>query len=137
VPNVQTISIFDSTPPSWNEDLLPASTVLECSQSLPPGMDAVSASDNCQKTHYWEHMASIKGDLQMVTLLEENATNPTVPYLLTVNRTWIARDYSDNSIVHSQIIQVRSEPPGRRQLPMAVMHASVDQPSLHRVWIRR
>jgi len=83
----QTITIVDTTAPSFNEEL-PADMTVDCTH---PEADVLTASDNCQ---------------DVSVNFEENIAAGSCPNQYTVTRTWSVSDDCGNSTSHTQVIEV-------------------------------
>jgi len=87
---IQTITIQDTTAPSFNESL-PSDINAEC--DAVPTAETLTASDNCSST----------ADVTF----EENITNGTCIGDYIIERTWSVTDSCGNEAVHTQIITVQ------------------------------
>ncbi|NRB82624.1 MAG: gliding motility-associated C-terminal domain-containing protein [Winogradskyella sp.] len=85
----QTITVVDTTPPTFNESL-PADIDAEC--DAVPEAEALTVSDNC-------------GDATIT--FEEEITNGACIGDYIIERTWTATDSCGNEAVHTQIITVQ------------------------------
>ncbi|MDA0729103.1 MAG: T9SS type A sorting domain-containing protein, partial [Bacteroidetes bacterium] len=83
----QTITIVDTTAPSFNEDL-PADMTADCTH---PDAAVLTASDNCQ---------------DVSVNFEETIDEGSCPNQYTVTRTWSVSDDCGNSTSHTQVIEV-------------------------------
>ncbi|MDG4717128.1 HYR-like domain-containing protein, partial [Winogradskyella marincola] len=86
---VQTITVEDTTAPTFNE-ALPTDVTVEC--DAVPTAETLTANDNC-------------GDATVN--FEEEITNSTCDNSYTLTRTWTAADACGNETVHSQSITVQ------------------------------
>uniref|UniRef100_UPI002626C7D0 gliding motility-associated C-terminal domain-containing protein n=1 Tax=uncultured Winogradskyella sp. TaxID=395353 RepID=UPI002626C7D0 len=86
---VQTITVEDTTAPTFNE-ALPTDVTVECDAI--PTAETLTANDNC-------------GDATVT--FEEEITNSTCDDSYTLTRTWTAADACGNETVHSQSITVQ------------------------------
>uniref|UniRef100_UPI002492B708 gliding motility-associated C-terminal domain-containing protein n=1 Tax=Winogradskyella flava TaxID=1884876 RepID=UPI002492B708 len=85
---VQTISLVDTTPPTFDINL-PTDISVEC--DVIPSIATVTAIDNC-------------GDATVT--VEETTTSGSCANDYTLTRTWTAVDACGNEVVHTQIITV-------------------------------
>ena len=85
---VQTITVVDTTAPTFNE-ALPLDTTLECDE-IPDG-NSLTANDNC-------------GDATVT--LEEAITEGSCENEYTLVRTWTALDTCGNTTTHTQTINI-------------------------------
>ena len=83
----QTITIVDTTAPSFNEEL-PADMTVDCTH---PDAAVLTASDNCQ---------------DVSVNFEETIDEGSCPNQYTVTRTWSVSDDCGNSASHTQVIEV-------------------------------
>ncbi|MBK7342087.1 MAG: hypothetical protein IPJ06_02570 [Saprospiraceae bacterium] len=90
VSHVQTITVEDTTMPTWDQGM-PADETVEC-DAIPVVFGPVTASDNC--------------DLAVDVTFGESQTPGNCPDYYTLTRTWTATDDCGNSTVHTQTITV-------------------------------
>ena len=86
----QTITVNDTTDPTWDQSM-PADTTVECDSV--PDPPTVTASDNC--------------DTAVQVDYDETRTDGACPDSYTLTRTWTATDNCTNSITHTQTITVQ------------------------------
>ncbi|MEZ4797650.1 MAG: hypothetical protein R2785_10845, partial [Flavobacteriaceae bacterium] len=87
---VQTITIVDTTAPTFNETL-PVDATVECDNV--PAADTLTASDNC--------------DASVTVNFNEVRTDGSCDSEYTLERTWTATDCAGNSVSHTQTITVQ------------------------------
>jgi large repetitive protein len=88
--HVQTITVQDTTPPVFVEEL-PQDQTVECDEV--PAAVTLTATDNC--------------DTDVTVVYNEARTDGTCPDSYTLTRTWTATDNCGNQAVHVQVITVQ------------------------------
>ena len=93
VSEVQTITIQDTTPPTFNEPL-PADLTVDCDNV--PDTDILTASDNC-------------GDA--IVTVSQDTTDGDCTNEMIIKRTWTATDNCGNETIHTQTLTVQDITP--------------------------
>ena len=88
--HVQTITVIDTTLPTWDQ-AMPGDETVEC-DAVPTAPSPITASDNC--------------DAMVDVTFNEVQTPGNCPDAYTITRTWTASDNCGNSAVHIQTITV-------------------------------
>ncbi len=89
VSQIQTITVQDTTPPSF-DGTLPADITVEC--DAVPDMETLTATDNCGTA--------------TVTMMQDS-TEGDCPNEFIISRTWIASDACGNTISHTQVVTLQ------------------------------
>ncbi|PLB18232.1 MAG: TPR repeat containing exported protein [Flavobacteriaceae bacterium FS1-H7996/R] len=88
--HIQTITVQDTTPPTFVETLPPTNLVVEC--DAVPVAETLTATDNCGSA---------------TVSVNDARTNGSCPKNYTLTRTWTATDECGNTTKHTQIITVQ------------------------------
>jgi large repetitive protein len=94
ITHIQTITVEDTTAPTWDQ-VMPVDITVECNV-VPDPPALVTATDNCGEA---------------TVTFEEVRTDGTCPFSYILTRTWTATDECENETVHVQTITVQDTTP--------------------------